>query len=218
MRSAATTTTTTTAAAAAGMPWAYQAVMNYARLRQGGGPSPVQRAPNLLLSRPCDGVRRAVWLFHRPGGLLGVVVGPRLGGPYGGGNCPLPPVAGPAGVRRVLRRLRSLPFPAVGAGPACSPLVVHTNHLIGWCLDGGNAAPLYAHSVDELARLQPRRLQTLSPDNALVCTAYYEWDDWREAAREPGWSWHHADEAVASGLVRGQLSPEDLHRLPHARP
>ncbi|RNF06032.1 hypothetical protein TraAM80_04186 [Trypanosoma rangeli] len=201
------------------MPWAYQAVVNYARMQRGCGLPPPQRAPNLLLSRPCDGVRRAVWLFHRPGGVLGLVVGPRLGVPYGG-SVPRQqqPLASSAGERRVMRHLRLLPFPAAGAGLLCRPIVVHTNHLIGWCLDGGDAAPLYAHSVDQLARLQPRRLTTLSPDNTLVCTTYYEWDDWREAAREPGWSWHYADEHVANGLVSGQLSPDDLCFLAPAGP
>ncbi|KEG10599.1 hypothetical protein DQ04_03521030 [Trypanosoma grayi] len=90
-------------------------------------------------------------------------------------------------------------------------MVVHKNHLIGWCLNG-SAAPLYAHTIDELARLRPARLKTLSPENALVCGTYYEWDNWREVAREPGWSWHLADEHVTDGLVNGQMTFDELRR------
>ncbi|PWU92166.1 hypothetical protein TcG_06273 [Trypanosoma cruzi] len=207
------------------MPWAYQAVVSYSRMNAAanrggvlravkcGGLSLEQRspAPNLLLSQSANDVRRAVWLLHRPSGVLGLVVSPRPGTHYGSMPHEAAPLGSP-GVKRVMRHLRSLSFRVAGDGPTCPPMVVHKNQLIGWCL-GGKAAPLYAHTIDELARLKPGRIKTLSPENAFVCVNYYEWDDWREVSMEPGWSWHHADEHVANGLVSGQLSPDDLHNL-----
>ncbi|KAH9598158.1 hypothetical protein LSM04_005310 [Trypanosoma melophagium] len=207
-----------------GLPWAYKAVLQLADLHRPciRGVSPLKRAktianpinprapmPNLLISIPSSEVRRAVWLIHRPDSVLGVVVSPRSamfdGLPKGIASTHLK-------VDRVVRHIQSLPFQTTGETRGCLPVVVHKNHLIGWCLDGAPAT-LYAHTIDDLARLKPARLKTLSPENAFVCGTYYEWDNWREVSMEPGWSWHVANEDIANSLVHGQINFDEVHKL-----
>ncbi|ORC91489.1 uncharacterized protein TM35_000064940 [Trypanosoma theileri] len=207
-----------------GLPWAYKAVLNLGDLHKPWirGVSPLQRAstimkpidsraplPNLLLSIPSSNVRRAVWLIHRRDSVLGVVVSPRSTVL----DCLPQGIASThSKVDRIVRHLQSLPFQTTGDMRGSSPIVVHKNHLIGWCLDGAPAT-LYAHTIDELAKLKPARFKTLSPENAFVCGTYYEWDNWREVSMEPGWTWHVANEDIANSLVHGQVNLDQLQKV-----
>ncbi|CCD18168.1 hypothetical protein ERJ75_000338400 [Trypanosoma vivax] len=163
--------------------------------------------PNLLISKSSNGMPSALWLLHRPDSVLGIVVRPQSDGP-----CYL--YCDAAGhtdyrMRRVVRHLGSLPFRTTGTVPVGMPMVVHKNHLVGWCIDGA-AAALYAHTLSRLARLRSKRLKTLLPSNAIIFRTYYEWDSWREASMEPGWSWYQAAEEVANGILDGRMTFDDL--------
>nr|CCC95521.1 unnamed protein product [Trypanosoma congolense IL3000] len=205
------------------MPWMYKALISYARsgaLHSGGNarlnrmaPSVPQThgntAPNLLISQSSHGGPSALWLLHQPDRVVGLVVSPQHSGKevqealYN--SCALRRRRR----NRVIQHLQSHPFRVAGHAPLCLPMVVHKNHLIGWYIDG-SAAPLYAHSLDQLSQLKPTQLSTISPDNAFICQTYYEWDNWREVSMEPGWSWHRVDEGVANGILYGNLTFEQL--------
>ncbi|KAH8611108.1 hypothetical protein ERJ75_001033600 [Trypanosoma vivax] len=163
--------------------------------------------PNLLISQSSNGMPSALLLLHRPDSVLRIVVSPQSDGP-----CSLS--CGAAGhtdnrMRRVVRHFGSLPFRMTSTVPVGMPMVVHKNHLVGCCLDGA-AAPLYAHTLSKLARLRSKRIKTLLPSNAIICRTYYEWDSWREASMEPGWSWYQAVEEVANGILDGRMTVDDI--------
>ncbi|KAH8618850.1 hypothetical protein ERJ75_000233300 [Trypanosoma vivax] len=201
-----------------GRAWACQTFTNFTHLsRASSHASPLVATsrhskqfivpPNLLISQSSNGMPSALWLLHRPDSVLGIVVSPQSDGP-----CSLScDAAGHTDhrMRRVVRHIGSLPFRTTGTVPVGMPMVVHKNHLVGWCLDGA-AAPLYAHTLSQLARLRSKRLKTLLPSNAIICRTYYEWDSWREASMEPGWSWYQADEEVANGILDGRMAFDDL--------
>lgn len=99
--------------------------------------------------------------------------------------------------------------PRVCAAPQ-PPLILHTNHLIGWKLNRNAAAafPLYAHTLGELQQLRKRELMALRPHACLVAHTYSEWDNWREVLCEPGWDFFGAsDDAVERMLRDGVTAP-----------
>ncbi|KAG8339496.1 hypothetical protein TRVL_09676 [Trypanosoma vivax] len=163
--------------------------------------------PNLLISQSSNGMPKALWLLHHPDSVLGIVMSPQSDGP-----CSLScDAAGRTDhrMRRVVRHLGSLPFRTTGTVPVWMPMVVDKNHLVGRCLDGA-AAPLYAHTLSQLARLRSKRLATFLPSKPITCRTYYGWDSWREASMEPDWSWYQADEEVSNGVLDGQMTFDGL--------
>ncbi|KAH8613341.1 hypothetical protein ERJ75_000801000 [Trypanosoma vivax] len=201
-----------------GRAWAWQNFTNFKHLsRASSHASPLVATsrhskqfivpPNLLISQSSNGMPSALWLLHRPDSVLGIVVSPQSDGPFSL-SCD---VAGHSDhrMRRVVRHLRSLLFRTTGTVPVGMPVVVHKNHLVGWCLDGA-AAPLYAHTLSQLARVSSKPLKTLLPSNTIICRTFYEWDSWREASMDPGWSWYQADEEVANGILDGRMTFDDL--------
>ncbi|KAG5490199.1 hypothetical protein JKF63_00318 [Porcisia hertigi] len=88
-----------------------------------------------------------------------------------------------------------------------APLLLHTNHLIGWKLnDASPAFPMYAHTIDELQQLRSRDIAALQPRRCLVASEYCEWDNWREVLGEPGWDFFSADDNVVERLLQDGLA------------
>ncbi|EAN79898.1 uncharacterized protein TEOVI_000089900 [Trypanosoma equiperdum] len=205
------------------MPWAYQALLAYAHSGAAHGQAnlwlkgqtstPLQRicdpVPNLLISQSSQGGQRALWLLHRPESVLGLVVSPQWQGESGDHELCDASVVSKRKIVRVMKHLHSLPFRVAGSSPLRPPMVVHKNHLVGWRIDG-KAAPLYAHTLDQLAKLKPTQFKTIEPKNAFICRTYYEWDNWKEVSMEPGWTWHHVDEEIANNILDGTLTFDGL--------
>ncbi|KAK7196159.1 hypothetical protein NESM_000550900 [Novymonas esmeraldas] len=180
----------------------------------------VSAMPRLM--RASDDASRVLLLAKRPTGIAGVAL--RAGGPVRWTGLPTttPPSRSPTPVPRKTRLLASYlqrhGFPMVPAAPASThgslqqpppapPLLLHTNHLIGWKLNDASAAfPVYAHTLVELQRLRSRDVATLQPQHCLIASEYCEWDNWREVLGEPGWDFFSADDVAVERLLRGGLT------------
>ncbi|AIO02458.1 hypothetical protein LPMP_353210 [Leishmania panamensis] len=93
------------------------------------------------------------------------------------------------------------------------PLLLHTNHLIGWKLnDASPAFPVYAHTIAELQRLRSSDVAALRPQHCLIANEYCEWDNWREVLGEPGWDLFSADDATVERLLQDGLPVSTLER------
>lgn len=160
---------------------------------------------------------RILLLAKRPNGVAGVELGygPRV--PLSLSSSVLGAAADGKQARRVRllaaymqrRGFETTPPTSHFFTAAQPPLIVHANHLLAWKLNQSAAAfPLYAHTLAELQQLRRRELLTLQPGNCLVATAYSEWDNWREAVREPGWDVFSAsDETLEQLLSNGVTAP-----------
>ncbi|GET93395.1 hypothetical protein, conserved [Leishmania tarentolae] len=176
-----------------------------------------------LMRASCD-PSYVILLAKRPSGIAGVTLRPGNRVPWTG----LPaaassPVSAPCSkkVRLLASYLQRRGFstipPAATEAPLSSsqlrpvrvsmPLLLHTNHLIGWKLnDASPAFPVYAHSLSELQRLRSKDVAALKPQHCLIASEYCEWDNWREVLGEPGWDLFSADEDTVERLLQEGLA------------
>lgn len=175
----------------------------------GSAPAPLRLTAMPRLLRGCSDPTRVLLLAKRPNGIAGVALRPEAHVPWTGLLTPPPS----AKTRLLAAYLQRRGFAMVPAPPASvtrrrpqPPVLLHTNHLVGWKLNDASAAfPVYAHTLAELQRLRSRDMATLQPRHCLLAAEYCKWDNWREVLGEPGWDAFAAEDGAVERLLRDGL-------------
>ncbi|KAG5464891.1 hypothetical protein LSCM4_00337 [Leishmania orientalis] len=176
-----------------------------------------------LMRASCD-PSRLLLLAKRPSGIAGVTLRPGNRVPWAGlsAAASLPASASFSKKTRLLasyfqRRGFAILHPVAAQTHSSSPafrlvqrplpLLLHTNHLIGWRLnDASPAFPVYAHTIAELQQLRSSDVAALQPQRCLIASEYCEWDNWREVLGEPGWDFLSADDGAVERLLQNGVA------------